>query len=248
MPLVAGAWPFVRAVVNRYNDDVHDGRRRLAEAAAALEGELRAARAGVEHYARLDENSTTAVRASAAPGAIDKLVEAIARVEDRLNRFRAEMPLKTIAEPLLPWSWAVAFFAALCIALGHVVYEAVAPEAIKAGSADSFVSRRLDEYARHPSPGLIEVATAHLRASTCGRELLTRYEAPDFPVTEEVDMGRRLELVRAGATAEYEAYSARSACGRGVCTALYGIGLLLLSALIYQQCRAVASAAGWVGP
>lgn len=123
VPLLAGGWPAVRAVVNWVNDDVRAAAREFDAVADRIEN-LRA-----DLPPALTEPDDV----------VQKMVTQIRRVEDQLGG-------RSLEERDLPLGWVLAFFAALFVALGHLLYQLAADEKVRERSREAFVAARNDEF------------------------------------------------------------------------------------------------------
>ena len=123
VPILAGAWPAVRAGVNWVNDDIRTAARNFEAVADRLEG----------------------VRADLPPSLTtpDDLLE---KVATEIRRVEEELSGRALKERDLPPGLVLAFFAALFVALGHLVYQLAASETIRQQSREAFISARNDEF------------------------------------------------------------------------------------------------------
>ena len=180
VPLLAGMWPAVRVYVNQHN-------KKAAELTITVE----------QAKARFDETqkelapTVANLLAVASPPSTQEnalrqdLETTLQELKDTVNGFNATVDAfitdfaeRTLKDPKLPWSFAAAFFAALFVVLGHLVYQLCAPDVIKAQTLDEFVSSRKDDYARHPSEDALTRAKEFSRTRLGERAKLEEdYEA-----------------------------------------------------------------------
>jgi hypothetical protein len=145
VPMLAGTWPTVRIIINSYNRFMEESAVRLDKAANALESQATNVRMAVQDTTTTDTGAT--INSSA------ERIEDLARVvETELMRLRRQATLS----PFLPPSWALAFFAAVSVVLGQVVYQSGAPEIVRRQTADDFVRSATEEYRNNPTERLLE--------------------------------------------------------------------------------------------
>jgi len=184
VPLLAAVWPAVRAVTNQYNGAVKEAKNDLEHAAERLESTLD----------RID-------RAVASEEAITKEIQQQAqRIKRNADKLTSDFGERTINSPLLPISWAVAFFAAFFVVLGRTIFQTRCPEAVQQQNLDQFVDAAASQYIAAPSIERLADALSDLeigaeleldsesvffdaknRDHRVVRQLLTEeYSAPDF--------------------------------------------------------------------
>ena len=127
VPLLAGAWPAVRAAVNWINDDVR---------AAASEFHTAAD--------RLDQVRSHVPASGPSADTFEHGVQRVREIEQKLGE-------RSLKEPNMPPSWVLAFFGALCVVGGHLVYQVAAGERVRAQSRLESVRERTQEF-RQASP------------------------------------------------------------------------------------------------
>lgn len=167
VPLLAGAWSGVAPVVRGYNSyaaeaaSITESARVLLEGAAehlAFTGDRAtessdALRHQIERWLALDESTEMQrardvlrlwCEASQDLGRGSKESAAmLAEISDTV----AKLPAPRINPPRLAKGWAVGFFAALAAVLGHLVYQAAAPQRVREGSADDLMQLRRKDFA-----------------------------------------------------------------------------------------------------
>lgn len=97
-------------------------------------------------------------------GATSALEKAAASLSQAASRYAEDFSDRAISTPQLPWTLAAAFFAALFVALGHLVYETRAPEPVRRFSWDDFVVAKKEDFAKHPSSDAVQQALESLRS------------------------------------------------------------------------------------
>ncbi len=123
VPLLAGGWPAVRAAVNWVNDDVRAAAREFDAAADRI------------------ENLRTDL-----PSALTKLDDVLQKTETQIRRVEDELGGRSLEERDLPLGWVLAFFAALFVTLGHLLYQLAVDERVRERSREAFVAARNDEF------------------------------------------------------------------------------------------------------
>lgn len=116
VPLLAGIWQGVKYRANQTREEVADTVRLLDERI-----EKRSGNVSSEHQHELDQ-----------------LRRASSKAKELIDR--GEFDHK------LPSAWALGYFAALCVVLGHFVYQIAAPELVKSQTADQYAKTVLGEF------------------------------------------------------------------------------------------------------
>ncbi|CAN5615390.1 hypothetical protein BH23PLA1_BH23PLA1_38260 [soil metagenome] len=78
------------------------------------------------------------------------VITVIDQVQGRIDRLYREHGPETWTRPVLPVSWVLGYLAALCVALGHFLYQVKAPEEVRKLSRDAFRERRNREFREAP--------------------------------------------------------------------------------------------------
>lgn len=140
VPILAGLWPALRVAVNRYNRAMTEASKQFDQAADRLE--------------RAAENTDPALSVTIGEFGI--------WAQDWRDRF-GEM---TMDQPQLSWTLALAFFAAVGVTIGQLLYQINAPVKLRKEDEDEFVEsihKRYPEGAPDRNDGLRR-ATAALAA------------------------------------------------------------------------------------
>jgi hypothetical protein len=140
VPTLAGIWPAVRSVVNRFDAAESSLSTKIDNDLQALNRRLFVAQ-NSERFQN-DNQLTSAVGQISIT--LDKLQGEIQNVRMAKNYGEALPTAK------LPHAWASAFFAALFAVLGHAMYQAFAPDTIRKSSIEQFVRDARDDYISHP--------------------------------------------------------------------------------------------------
>lgn len=153
VPILAGTWPAVRLYVNSHNEAV-------VKATEILENNSK-----YFDSARKKLTKTMTQVDSLPPKAlviIDNLEKNSNEFSSDVNKFTNDFMPRTLDEPLLPWTWAAAFFASLFAVLAHLIYQLSAPEILRRYDLDGFVKLRKEDYSNHPSEEAINRAQEYL--------------------------------------------------------------------------------------
>ncbi len=146
VPLLVGAWPSVRVLINSHNRVLERSTEQLAGAGDKLSEHART-------LAGAAERATAPVAGVDAADAANRAMQAFAEHVDALSREVGEelasLRRQATLSPWLPGSWALAWFAALAVALGHVVYQVQAPPMVRSGTRDEHVKLRRDAFLEH---------------------------------------------------------------------------------------------------
>jgi len=124
VPPLASAWPAIRAGVVGYNEAVRDATARFEAGANALH----------DAAAHLDG------------AGVESLAEKVRGVESSIDAWNDRFGRMTMDEHDLPASLAWAFFAAVCVTLGQLVYQTRVPARIRKFDEDAFVEWMHDRY------------------------------------------------------------------------------------------------------
>jgi len=146
VPMLAATWPAVRIVVNQHNKAVHEAtvvinkiRGNFDQATDKLSTALAS-----EDINQKNVNESNNTRGELIK---EKANEFIGVVDDYLSDY-SERALET---PRLPWTLAAAFFAALSVVIGHLLYQIFAPDQVKSMTWDQFILSKKDDFSKHPS-------------------------------------------------------------------------------------------------
>ncbi|QDV68015.1 hypothetical protein Poly24_17210 [Rosistilla carotiformis] len=172
VPVLAGTWPAVRLVVNHHNRAVRDATTLLERSETEFIETLDRMKA------EIPENDPSADPAdSKRKKLIESLESSSATFFAHVNSYVADYSERTLKTPLLPWTLASAFFAALFVVMGHMLYQLAAPEQLRKLTWDEYVLSKKEDYAKHPSSDTLTTARTVLR-SRLGRrvEESDRYE------------------------------------------------------------------------
>lgn len=111
---------------------------------------------------------------------IDELRTQTRQISDLGEHYASDYGERVIKTPLLPWSLAAAFFAALFVVLGHLVFQLAAPEPVRLFTWEDFIANRKEDYAKHPTTDALLRAREFVQTKL-GRQLAEseRYEAEE---------------------------------------------------------------------
>lgn len=250
VPPLASTWPAIRAGIVGYNHALDDAAARFNEAAEAL------------HEAAGNLPDGQMERARTAVSEIE------ASVRDWSHRFEG----MTVDNLDLPWSLALAFFAAAFITLGQLVYQMGAPSTIRKRDEDEFIEWMHERYGDDTSDrddGLRRACEWLAAAAKVDRRrhanLIEHHrEIVWVPPKERLDWFEDVEFTRAdtpegylpaavrrriaieeGARAEYYMASRENPVGVWLCFVFYALGMAALLGILYVQGMHVWRAAGW---
>jgi hypothetical protein len=244
VPLLAGLWPGVRKAAEEYNAGIVTG-------ADALEQEI------------VKWRELVAQRGRDSPRAARQFDRVLATAEEYADRVS-----KTRLDPRLPLSWSLAFFAALSVALAHLLYQVKGPELVKNSGPDAFAAEVLAGY-RGKAPDRrdrLERAALGLDARS---ELAPRYfhprlvsrhkqtywlpgradwykDPPPGPNLPDRKGSERARVaIEEGARAEYDVVARQGPGWACLTLCLYVVGGILVAWIIIRQTLAVGTASGW---
>jgi hypothetical protein len=151
VPLMASLWPAVRLVVNQHNQAVNEAARLLGIAKTDLERVVNSAKAHSEEAG--NRSGASASRPTSEPSSeiISELKVHIRKIAELGESYSTDYKHRVITSPIFPWSLGAAFFAALFVVLGHLVYQLRAPEQLRSFTWDGFILSRKDDFAKHPT-------------------------------------------------------------------------------------------------
>ena len=124
IPLLAGTWPAVTIVVNRYNDSIQTATEKLDIAS--------------EKINLLSENDNIKVLNPSIQEITESLKSEIEALEKGIRK-------TSIEDPTLPNVWVWAFLASLAAVLGHTVYQVAAPTVIRRSSEREFINEMIED-------------------------------------------------------------------------------------------------------
>lgn len=174
------------------------------------------------------------------------LPRTVSKLANDLDAFIGEHPIRPIRGPL-PFTWAVLFFASLCVFGARWAYQVRAPQSIQEESHADFVSNRKDDYLRNSAEGSVTAAMTIIgEAKSRGAQLPEIEGEPDHRESPQRFREWKVGVVSLGADAKYflEALKNRGSCF--FAAVFYGIGILLLIVALAKQAYSVAAAAGWL--
>lgn len=159
VPLLAGMWPMVSKVINRHNQALAEATEELGTVVRGLSEQARRVEATTREFAAGFQDSLVVVQHAQGDGAIiaefaSRIREMSQIVEDELAKLKREATLS----PWLPQSWALAFFGALSVIIGHAIYQRRAPADTQQASMDEFARQRRKEYREHSSKPALDNA------------------------------------------------------------------------------------------
>lgn len=118
IPILAGLWPVVNNTIHTYNDMVLESGLELHESILAITRQIKIQEQNVRNDTILDKWRKT-------------LEDKKTILEQKAEMIRSTLADAVIEKKYLPYGFASAFFAALLIVLGHLIYEMSANDLIK---------------------------------------------------------------------------------------------------------------------
>ena len=237
VPLLAGLWPGVRLVINRYNQAVTDATVLLVAASEML----------ISQAERLDRGSSSADAILVQETAATRVKEILQNLNSKVELLISDYSLKTIEKTTLPSVWLLAFLASLFVFFAHMIYQAWAPDLIRQTRIQEFALDRRNQHAGSPSEGSLRRAVAHLTLieARYGYSPVVEYNNP--PSDEGVmRLGWELDVVEQDARAEYRFQAGRKPVAAWTSGILYYIGMSLVLYIVVDQTMSVMRVAGWI--
>jgi len=228
VPLLAGVWPAVRAGVNQYNYQALHSAERLESISAKITEVS-------EHLVDSGRNGTAQSQWQEGQAKLARLDESVDLLTLEVAMLTEALRPPAVSSPMLPWSWAAGFFAALFVVIGHLVYESRAPAPVRAESIDEFVQGRLENFSQNPTMGRVRDAVSFLR--------MRGIDGPEN--SETLTDQEKTEMIGDAAKEMYFWLASKEPVAALVSLASYSVGLVLILAVIGRQCYSVCQAAGW---
>jgi len=181
IPLFATLWPLVRGFVNQHNQAIAEASRLLDAASSDLNRAIDNARRESQPIVTASGNPLAVPISEQANRLLGDLEKHARQVSNLAENYTNDYSEKVFKTPVLPWSLAAGFFAALFVTLGHLIYQLRAPEQIRSFTWDSFISSRMEDFAKHPTEDALIRAREYMTTAS-GRRLAEsdRYEAEDM--------------------------------------------------------------------
>jgi hypothetical protein len=158
VPLLAGLWPLAHFVIVESKRELLDHANKLDKSAAQLKNITN------ELINRQGDASTT-TPSLPLPYKIDmKLVRDLDNAAQRANNVAEDLRHAAGMLPdSLPSVWVYAFFAALAVATGHLIYQTSAPRTIQRYSLEEFQDEQVAHFRRNPTTDLINDADNRIK-------------------------------------------------------------------------------------
>jgi hypothetical protein len=126
VPIIAGAWPFIRNSLNNYNESIESAAKMALNSVDLLDQKINA-------LSRAGESATMSqVLIHHELGAVSTSLREISSNYTYL-----------LHDVNMPTSFAVAFFAALSVATGHLIFQIFCPEEVKRSSLKDYILGQL---------------------------------------------------------------------------------------------------------
>lgn len=257
VPLIAGVWPFIRNTINQYNQTVETSAQKVIESANELE-----------------ESIQQLIRAGEPVGLSQALIrEELSSTSDSLREI-GENFTYLLHDTNMPASFALAFFAALFVAVGHLLFQLFCPEQVKKSNQAEYVESQLSADKVRTEFSLLEdIDLVANRSGIAADELLLRIKSPDYSAMDLLRVvGERetdsmsapseasriaaaewrqekdavLRIAEVAARLRYTSWATQDLGAALVAVALYFGATSLLVIIIGQQVMNVVTAAGWL--
>jgi len=205
VPILAAVWPAVRAVANQYNEAVSEARTGLDHASERFENTL-------DRVDRMLTVSNGAEDQAANSQLTSDILLEAKRMSKRANEYAADFGTRTIVSPLLPNTWAVAFFAAFFVVLGRTLFQIYCPARVQEYSPDEYAEDAAANYVASPSVESLNDAVsaiqewlnpdayffkAHNSDHRFDRELvMDEFRAPDYYTARKAERQMTYDSIR----------------------------------------------------
>lgn len=124
VPLMAGLWPTVKVLINRYNQSLSLAREKM-----------------ITILERMPEAQSLPIE-TATRDQLDIGLNAIAEV---LQTVALEIESASIQASALPMVWVVSFGASLCAVLGQTLYQSAAPQIVRSDAKRTYIGKVIEE-------------------------------------------------------------------------------------------------------
>jgi hypothetical protein len=145
VPMLVGVWPSVRVIINSHNRVLEQTTKRLATFVDSLRQETNVV-VGVVQRATDPLTDVNDERVRSLNKAIADLTANITSLSTEIEAALDNLRRQGTLSPLLPRSWALAFFAALSVALGHAIYQARAPNIVRKNTLLEYIRQQRDAF------------------------------------------------------------------------------------------------------
>ncbi|MEM7441278.1 MAG: hypothetical protein AAF393_16925 [Pseudomonadota bacterium] len=123
-PLMAGLWPTVKVLINRYNQSLSLAREKMI---TVLE--------------RMPEANTLPIETTTR----DQLNTGFNEIAKALQTVGLEIESASIQASALPMVWVVSFGASLCAVLGQTLYQSAAPQIVRSDAKRNYIGKVIEE-------------------------------------------------------------------------------------------------------
>lgn len=253
-----GSHTAVQAAAERVKA-IAERNEKLAAAIAKVD-KLLAERKSLPELKRAFEDLRSSLHPPDTPNSLE------ARAQDHARRAaetrkRAEVLQKSVGDLWLPWVYVYAFAAAVCVIVGHFVYQTAAPVMVREQKVEQFAEERWsrtiinnvvqqDEIVR-ALQSLRELAED--RSDTQHPQLVFRHgrvvvfsESPDlYKLSDQTQSPTLRPLIDEGAKSEYEREQYEGYIWAWVSLGLYALGAFFIMRGVYIQCVSIAHARGY---
>jgi hypothetical protein len=222
VPILAGVWPAVRVAFNRYNDAISDSREALDSAS--------------------DHLKYIAATLSEHPDASSSVDRILLSLDARLQSIVTDYALPPIENLSLPSVWAIAFFAALSVTFGHVIYQAFAPELVRRFTLRDYEREEVRSFVESPSQETLSRAKALIDPD--GESDVDESDPlHEFSESQEQQRRREIALIEDAARSTYRDIASRDYGAAIAAGVSYGVALTLIAYITVTQAAKVWLAA-----
>jgi hypothetical protein len=179
VPLLASIWPIVHLAVNKHNERMAKGNLLLREAKEEfmkISDEIKS-KATINRDDQLYENKETEETVFFKRSVLD--------IQKQISEFESQLASRPLRYPNLPWTLAASFFAAIFIALGHLLFQC-SPEQVRKQTIEQFVAEKKSGFAKDPSEHAVYLAKEFL-TTKYGLELLETEEALNMSLYKKLE-------------------------------------------------------------
>ncbi|WP_297339282.1 hypothetical protein [Pseudophaeobacter sp.] len=159
VPIIAGVWPFIRNILNQYNAMVENAAETTRKSATHIENKI--------HSLQLASESAS-LQISTIEGELRSISNHLAEISQNFTFM--------LHETNMPPSFALAFLASLCVAIGHLFYQAFCPQAVKEHDLSSYSDLKVNQYSMNSSEVLLSEAAEYIsrRVNSTTEEILEK--------------------------------------------------------------------------
>ncbi|MBT3193251.1 MAG: hypothetical protein HN341_11915 [Verrucomicrobia bacterium] len=246
VPIMAGIWPGVRTVLNRYNQAVTDTTMLMDTATQRLD-------ISAERLKLISERRAPGY----ATNTLNSAVTALYAAEEQVRNIADDYSLKVLEKTSMPSVWVIAFLASLAVMVGHLLYESLVPDLIKQNSLDTYIQGAKRAYVEAPADNKLEycyvvnreaLKNPFLKSFVSAIHPIEDSDRNAYHVADDQEGLRKRELgvVAQGAECEYYMGKYRSPGAASIAMLFYGMAMIAVFYIIVTQCINVLRVAEWL--